>query len=90
MSRLPFIIKWLDHHIEEMETIQGFLQGTQVFRDTDDELLHLSVHYRLENMATMDSYLKNHADDMRSRLPDEGRPQIEFSRRILESFSLIC
>ena len=83
------MLEWLDHHIEEMESVEGFLKNTRVFRDTDSEMLHLSVHYQLESMSAMDNYLKNHAEEMRSRLPDEWRPQIEFSRRILEDFSLV-
>lgn len=74
--------RWLKQHIEEMEALEGFLPGTQIFR-VQAEGYSVSVHYRLESQQAMDNYFKEHAEEMRSRLPEELKRQLVFSRRIL-------
>ena len=64
---------------------------TQVFENIyfeDQEKLSLSVHYQFDSEESLDHYLQNDADKMRSKLPEEWRDRLSFSRRFLKKIEL--
>jgi len=58
-------LSWLDEHVAEMLTFDGFV-AAQILTGDTSEPDELSVHYTLENRAYFAHYEQTHADRMRA------------------------
>ena len=65
-------LAWLDLHIKEMLSFDGFISAELWNREPDEtlsdpkaDLLWLSVHYRLDHRHNFELYLEQHAERMR-------------------------
>jgi len=76
---------WLEHHVQEMLALPGFV-GATIHRSEDpaDEALR-SVHYRLRNRAALDAYLIEHAARMRADGVERFGDSFKATRRILDA-----
>ena len=78
-------IKWLDLHILEMLQFDGFISNKK-FLDknlSNDQYMHISVHYYLESIKYLDKYLNNKAKKMRTISDKRFINNIKISRRVI-------
>ncbi len=77
---------WLEHHVQEMLALPGFV-GATIHRSEDpDEPAPLrSVHYRLRDRSALDAYLKEHAAHMRADGVQRFGDRFQATRRILDA-----
>jgi len=77
---------WLEHHVQEMLDLPGFV-GATIFRSDDpaDPAPLRSVHYRLHDQASLDAYLRDHAARMRADGVERFGDRFRASRRILDA-----
>ena len=86
---LDTFVPWLEEHIEQMLTFDGF-KSSEVLTDEENEeegsqRKHYTVQYRLENRASLNSYFENHAAAMRGDGMNRFGGKFSATRRILES-----
>ncbi len=76
---------WLRPHIDEMLTIDGFVGARWYERDGvgGATRVHWTVHYELEDQASLDAYVAEHADRMRGDGLDSFGGRFTASRRVL-------
>jgi quinol monooxygenase YgiN len=76
---------WLEHHVEEMLELPGFV-GATIHRSEDpaDDRPLRSVHYRLRDRAALDAYLADHAARMRADGVRRFGDRFQATRRILD------
>jgi len=82
-SKREKYLQWLTKFIEEMLKIDGFLTAEVLVVDQNPSLL--SVQYRIENQAKLDSYLNNQQSHMATQGSEFGFKVT--SRRVLRSYS---
>ena len=75
---------WLDEHIKEILTIDGFISAEKLM-DLEDEN-NISVRYLLENTEKLNQYFSNHAEKFRDKGKKEFGNKFKANRRILKMF----
>ncbi|MDN5863932.1 MAG: DUF4286 family protein [Gammaproteobacteria bacterium] len=77
---------WLEQHVEEMLALPGFVSAeisTIEEGDLSANEVGRVVHYRLEDRAAFDAYLRNHAAGMRDEGIQRFGDRARASRRLL-------
>ena len=77
---------WLQAHVAEMLALPGFVDARchEVVDDPPDPLrLRLCVHYRLQDLAALERYLREHAPRMRADGVARFGDGFRASRRVL-------
>ena len=78
-------VPWLEQHVEEMLSIDGF-ESAQLLKVCEppeaDDRVGFTVQYQLEDRCAMEDYLLNHADRMRQTGVDEFGQYVTATRRI--------
>jgi len=82
---------WLETHVKEMMTFQGFVQAQFLKQTTDliDAKLQLTIQYSLESMQALDDYLANHAPKMRADGLEKFPDQFSATRRVFSVKSVV-
>jgi len=77
---------WLEEHVREMLTLPGFL-GASIHHADDpaNDGRERVVMYRLENRDALQAYLREHAEDMRSRGIERFGDGFRASRRVYDA-----
>jgi hypothetical protein len=78
---------WLEHHVQEMLGLPGFL-GATIHRAEEDppgDGVLRTVRYRLQDRAALDRYLQEHAERMRADGTRRFGNRFRVSRRILDA-----
>lgn len=75
-------LQWLNGHIKEMLSFQGFL-AANLYEDCEDSN-RIIVCYDIENESDMNTYLENHAKTMRQEAEELFSGKFSASRRILK------
>lgn len=81
----PFA-SWLEKHVREMLTIDGFIGAEWLARDPDRPdraRVAWTVWYRLTGRQALESYLARHADRMRADGLERFPGRFSASRRVL-------
>lgn len=78
--------EWLEHHVEEMLELPGFI-GATIHRaeESADAVPLRSVQYRLQSRAALADYLKEHAARMRADGVQRFGDRFTATRRILDA-----
>jgi len=76
----PKFKTWLDEHIKEMLTIDGFMNAK--ITDNKENEPHLTVQYQVSSYDKLDTYFKTQADEMRQKGIDKFGDQFRAERRI--------
>ena len=76
--------EWLTPHIREILKFEGFLEASVFTRESDNEKIGLTVHYRARNRAAVEGYLENHSARFRKDASDRFGGRFSAKRRILE------
>ena len=81
--------KWLEDHIKEMCTIDGFLHVV-ILKAEEDSSTHykLCIQYHLQDRQTFTNYEREHAERMRGDGLKTWGSQIQASRRLLRTYEL--
>lgn len=81
---------WLQHHVEEMLELPGFVKA-EVYAADDDEAgrVRRVTHYYLDSDSDLENYLAGPAAAMRQGAIDRFGDRIEASRRVLHSNSAV-
>jgi hypothetical protein len=74
---------WLDSHIQEILTIDGFTAAEWFDVEAEGEQSHWCVHYYLHDRASLERYFANHAERMRADGLNRFGGRFSASRRIL-------
>ena len=83
-------LAWLRPHIDEMLTFPGFLDARLWRRDADDEgeeddgRARYTVHYHLEDRASLEAYFQGPAARMREDGLQRFGGRFQATRRILQ------
>lgn len=80
---------WLTEHIEKMLKIKGFQVAQWFFRLPEDEgrsdkKTLWTIQYLVEDRASLDDYLKNQAETIRSEAVQLFGDKLSANRRILQ------
>ena len=78
-------IQWLESHIFEMLQFDGFISNKK-FLDknlSNDQYMHISVHYYLQSIKYLDKYLNNKAKKMRTISDKRFINNIKIRRRVI-------
>jgi hypothetical protein len=81
----PFAI-WLEEHVREMLTLDGFVGAEWLARDpdrSDGSKVSWTVWYRLIDRQALESYLARHAERMRADGLKRFPGRFSASRRVL-------
>ncbi len=77
---------WLEHHVEEMLGLPGFVGATIHHSENPADQAPLrTVRYRLRDRAALDAYLNEHAARMRADGIEHFGDRFRASRRILDA-----
>ena len=81
--------KWLDQHIKEILSIEGFTKAQWFNRDPKDEdlnpkLTYFTIHYYLKDREAYENYLQNHASFYRKDGQKRFGKKFKANRRVLE------
>ncbi|MGI9275676.1 MAG: DUF4286 family protein [Endozoicomonas sp.] len=86
-------LSWLRQHIKEIVALDGF-HSAKIDQLLEDDRLQeqpgsagISVRYRLENQEALESYLLNHAPQLRQDGIERFGNQFTVYRRVLASIS---
>ncbi len=76
---------WLEMHIAEILALPGFLdaQSFDVHQDEAGDEVALCVQYRLQSMAALENYFKQHAPRLRADGVARFGDRFRASRRVL-------
>lgn len=77
---------WLGPHTREILALPGFLGArihTQVEPPAESGRVRLCVQYRLDGMASLDAYLRDHAPRLRTEGQARFGDRFSASRRVL-------
>ncbi|MBS0383383.1 MAG: DUF4286 family protein [Proteobacteria bacterium] len=81
-------LAWLRSHVVEMLALPGF-EGAEILERQDPPAPPgrwiVAVHYRLRDRASWKTYLAAHAPRMRAAGLARFGPQVQASRRVLET-----
>ena len=82
--------KWLEPHIQEMLTFEGFISAQWFSRKPEDEQSDLkatlwTIHYTLQDAAAFEMYLNTHASRMRAEGMSLFQGAFTANRRLLYS-----
>ena len=85
---IPQFSDWLEQHIQEMLSFDGFVSAQWYSRQNLDEANHdpvqlWTIHYQLHDRKAYDDYISNHAIKMRDDGLKHFGGQFQASRRIL-------
>ena len=81
---------WLTEHINKMLTFKGFNMAQWFFRKPEDEgRPHINktlwtIQYLVEDRASLDAYLNEHAPTMREETVNKFGDKITSTRRVLQ------
>ena len=77
-------LAWLHEHLRQMLTLPGFLAAELFEVDNDDrEQRHYCAQYRLHDAAALDTYLREHAPQMRADGTQRFGTRFSAQRRVL-------
>lgn len=90
----PRFSPWLREHVREMLNLDGFEAAVWYTRHDDADTIpeedeatdprEWTVHYQVRDRDVYQSYLEDHADDMRREAIEKFGDHIEISRRLFE------
>ena len=85
---------WLPDHIQEMLKFKGFQTAHWYFRRPEDEGSKVegktlwSIHYLVEDRASLDEYFEKHAERMRAAGKEKFGEKFSATRRVLNLLSV--
>jgi quinol monooxygenase YgiN len=77
---------WLHDHVRGMLTLPGFLDARMsevADPATDDDATVFCCHYRLQDAAALDAYLRDHAPRMRAEGVERFGARFSAQRRVM-------
>ena len=76
--------EWLGPHIEQILDIQGFRKAEWFVCDSDDDIIHWSIRYHLDNRESLVNYQKNHAPALIQEGIDKFGKHLTSDRRVMQ------
>ena len=76
--------EWLGPHIEQILDIQGFRKAEWFVCDSDDDKVHWSIRYHLDNRGSLVNYQKNHAPALIQEGIDKFGEYLTSDRRVMQ------
>jgi len=86
---------WLTEHIQKVLTFKGFKVAYWFFRMAEDEDCKTTnktlwtIQYVIEDRASLDAYLTNHAPHVRKEATDRFGDKVNATRRILNLLNIV-
>lgn len=77
---------WLKSHVQQMLQIDGFFSAkilVNKYPDANCESYVIVVQYDIESEIKLDNYFNNHAEAMRSAVPEKYKNYLQINRNIL-------
>lgn len=79
---------WLKAHVQQMLQFDGFCSAkilVNKYPDANANSCAIVVQYDLESEVKLDNYFNNHAEVMRSSLPEKYKNHLQINRNILNA-----
>lgn len=79
---------WLKSHVQQMLQFDGFLSAKILVNKYPDASCHecaIVVQYDIESEVKLDYYFNNHAEVMRSSMPEKYKNHLQINRNILSA-----
>lgn len=75
---------WLNKHIEEILTIDGFIKAELFEEPSGSPLARFVVHYYLKDESSLNTYLEHHAPGLRADGIARFGDKFSASRRVMK------
>lgn len=80
-------LNWLRAHMREMLAIDGFVSAEILLdkssNNTDNKITKIIARYEVVSEIKLNDYFKDHAERMRSQLPEKYIGHLSIHRRVL-------